>query len=199
MRDILAMVLAAAAAAAPAAAEEPSPTIPGAPPPPITVPERPPDATQGAPKPDLAPKPAPKPEEPIRPNVRTVSGEIGEVAWGEHRFTLEAADGPIAVHVDRNTLVFLESRLGTVRDLHTGMPLRVGLEGPRNLATWVEVRPQGTTAGTSKPDQQGPTVGTPGGTASGSSGAPGREPPTPRPPSSAPPGSAPGPGPVGPR
>jgi hypothetical protein len=190
MRAFLALVFSAAAAAA----EAPPPVAP-APQPPITVPERSSDAAQGAPKPDLSPKP--KAEEPIRPDVRTVAGEIGSVEWSEHRFTLEAADGPLAVHVDRNTLVFLESRLGTVRDLYTGLPVRVGLEGPRNLATWVEVRLPGTTA--SKPEQAG-TAPPPVGTSPGGSDGKGREPPKPLPPSTARPGSPAGPGPVpGPR
>ena len=192
MRAFLALVFSAAAAAvAPTAAESPPPVAP-APQPPITVPERSPDAAQGAPKPDLAPKP--KLEEPSRPDVRTVAGEIGSVEWNEHRFTLEAADGPIAVHVDRNTLVFLESRLGTVRDIYTGLPVRVGLEGAQNLATWVEVRPPGSTATSSKPEQAGHAQPPPGGTSGGTST--GREPPTPRPPPTTLPGTPPGPGPV---
>jgi hypothetical protein len=192
MRAFLALVFSVAAAA-----ESPPPVAPE-PQPPITVPERSPDAAHGAPKPDLSPKP--KPEEPIRPDVRTVAGEIGSVEWSEHRFTLEAADGPLAVHVDRNTLVFLESQLGTVRDLYTGLPVRVGLEGAQNLATWVEVRPPGTTATPGKPEQPGAAVAPPVGTAPGGSDSKGREPPTPLPPSATPPGSPPGPGPVpGPR
>jgi hypothetical protein len=91
-------------------------------------------AGPGAPE---APSPSPS-----RPTVRTVAGKISEVTLSEGRVVLEAADGPVAVAVDRNTMVYLDSRFGTVRDLAVGLPARVsvGISGP---AHWIEIRPRG--------------------------------------------------------
>src|SRR5512138_2622482 len=93
----------------------------------------PPSTAVGAADPDAALR---------RPDVRTVSGKVTALGWPEPRFTLDTGEAPLTVGIDRNTLVFLESRLGTVRDLVVGLPVRAGLSGA-NLAAWVEVRPSG--------------------------------------------------------
>ena len=76
-------------------------------------------------------------------DVRTIAGKITALDWKDARFTIAAADGPLTVRVDRNTMVLLETRAGSVRDLAVGMPVRVNVGGPANLAYWVEARPRG--------------------------------------------------------
>src|SRR5690349_9924199 len=71
----------------------------------------PPSTAVGAADPDAALR---------RPDVRTVSGEVSALGWPDPRLTLDTPTGPLTVGLDRNTLVFLESRLGTVRDLVVG-------------------------------------------------------------------------------
>jgi len=91
-----------------------------------------------------APGEAPEtpPSSPPRPAVRTLAGKIAEVTLAEGRVVLEAADGPVAVAIDRNTMVYLDSRFGTVRDLAVGLPARVSV-GPSGPAHWIEIRQKG--------------------------------------------------------
>jgi hypothetical protein len=86
--------------------------------------------------------PGASPPSPARPAIRTLAGKITEVALGEGRVVLEAADGPVAVTVDRNTMVYLETRFGTVRDLAVGLPARISV-GETGPAHWIEIRPKG--------------------------------------------------------
>jgi len=74
--------------------------------------------------------------------ARTVAGKITGVAPAESQLTLEAADGPLRLSFDRNTMVFLEARTGTPRDLVPGLPARAAV-GPGGLAYWIELRPRG--------------------------------------------------------
>jgi hypothetical protein len=88
----------------------------------------------------LAPGPADAP--PARPAIRTVAGRITEVALAQARVTLELEDGPLVLSVDRNTMVYRDSRFGTLRDLAAGLPARASV-GPSGVAHWIELRPKG--------------------------------------------------------
>ena len=79
-----------------------------------------------------------------RTDARTVSGTISAVAWSEAKVTVDAADGPVTLHIDRNTAVFLENRLGSTHDLVLGTPVRATFVQD-NRAVWVEVRPRAPT------------------------------------------------------
>jgi hypothetical protein len=93
-----------------------------------------PAVTAAADEPDAgAPQPA---------DLRTVSGKITTLAWAQHRFTVEASDGPVTLSVDRNTTVYLDTKLGSIRDLIVGTPVRTSY-GKDLIATWVEVRTRG--------------------------------------------------------
>lgn len=84
---------------------------------------------------------------PARPPAasRTVTARLVEVVLAERRAVLEASDGRIGVSLDRNTMVFLDNRQGTVRDLTAGTPVRAGI-GPGGEAHWIELRPRGAVA-----------------------------------------------------
>jgi hypothetical protein len=72
-----------------------------------------------------------------------VAGKITALDVAARELTLAASDGPLRVAFDRNTMVFLESRLGSLRDLAVGAPARVNVSGDENLAAWIELRPRG--------------------------------------------------------
>jgi len=84
----------------------------------------------------------PDPSPPPRSQARTIAGTISEVAAAGRSIVLQAADGPVSVRIDRNTMIFLDANQGTARDLAVGMPARVSL-GPNGEAHWVELRPKG--------------------------------------------------------
>jgi hypothetical protein len=67
---------------------------------------------------------------------------MAAVALPDRKVTLEAPEGPLVLALDRNTLVFLAARLGTVQDLAAGQAVRAGV-GPKGEAFWIEVLPQG--------------------------------------------------------
>jgi hypothetical protein len=170
-----------------------------------------PSAASVAPGPAAAPDPsaAAAPLEQERgADVRTIAGKVAALRWDEGRFTLEAADGPVSIRVDRNTMVLLEARAGTLRDLTVGLPVRASVRGVENLASFVEVRQRGLAptsardpkAGeAAKPDLVKDPAGGPADAAAPSSGASGAAGTGAAPPTSAP--VAPpqgGPGPAGP-
>jgi hypothetical protein len=140
--------------------------------------------------------------------VRTVAGKISAVHWEDAHFTVDGGDGPVAIRVDRNTMVLLAARQGSVRDLSVGLPVRASLRADGNLAAWVEVEPPqpagGAVAAEPGAAREGDVVKDPAGagerpTRSGAQGGAGTEgaPPTPAPaPAGSTPGSPPGPGPV---
>jgi hypothetical protein len=105
-----------------------------------------------------APAVAPAGSVPARP-ARTVAGKISAVVPAESRLTLEAADGPLRLAFDRNTMVFLEARMGTPRDLLPGLPARAAV-GPGGLAFWIELRPRGVVP-TSRDGEAGPEAAPP--------------------------------------
>jgi len=77
-----------------------------------------------------------------RPELRTVSGTVSSVDAAALRVTVEASGGTVVIGLDRNTSVYLESRLGTVRDVAVGASVRAEY-GPDGRTAWIEVRPQG--------------------------------------------------------
>jgi hypothetical protein len=133
-----ALLAAALLSAAPAGAVDPVPTTPGptTPPPSASAPGADDDARS-------RPTVGETPPAPPRPDVRTVAGKIAAIEPSRRALTLAAADGPLRVELDRNTMVFLESRLGSLRDLAVGVPARVNVSGPSNLASFVELKPRG--------------------------------------------------------
>lgn len=76
------------------------------------------------------------------PGPRTIAGKLTEVAPSGKQIVVEAADGAVRLTLDRNTMVFLEARLGTVRDLAPGTPVRASV-GVAGTAFWIELRPKG--------------------------------------------------------
>jgi 2-oxoglutarate dehydrogenase E2 component (dihydrolipoamide succinyltransferase) len=87
-----------------------------------------------------APPAAPEPDRAARP--RTVTGTLSAVSLPDRSLTLAAAEGPLQLSLDRNTLIFLETRMGTVRDLSAGLTARA-LVGARGEAYWIEILPMG--------------------------------------------------------
>jgi hypothetical protein len=156
--------------------------------------------------------PEPPADEPRTADVRTIAGKIAVLRWNDGRFTLEAADGPVSIRVDRNTMVLLEARTGTLRDLTVGLPVRTSVRGPDNLAAFVEIRQRGiaptparepATADTGKPDlvkdPAGNATGTPAPGPATPAGPPGGAGTDGAPPTSAPvPPSPESPGPTAP-
>jgi hypothetical protein len=140
MRRLLAAGAALATLALRATAVEPAPATPT---------PGPPDARG-----ETAGRPA---ETARRADVRTIAGKIAALDAARRELTLAAADGPLRVTLDRNTMVLLESRLGSVRDLAVGVPARVSVSGAENLAAYVELRPRGVvpTASTGEPPAGG--------------------------------------------
>ena len=77
-----------------------------------------------------------------RADLRTVTGRIATVDAPGRKVTIETADGTVVLEFDRNTNVYLDGRLGTVRDLAAGAPVRASF-GAERLAYWIEVQPRG--------------------------------------------------------
>ena len=92
---------------------------------------------------------------------KTVSGTLSEVVPAQHRVTMAAADGPVTLSLDRNTLVFLETRQGTVQDLAAGLPARASV-GPKGEAYWIELLPPGAASPTPPPSPASTTSQSPG-------------------------------------
>jgi hypothetical protein len=80
---------------------------------------------------------------PQRSDVRTLDGTITAVARLERAVTIETDGGTVKLIVDRNTSVFLPSRLATIRELTVGTQVRASY-GPDRRAFWIEVRPPAT-------------------------------------------------------
>jgi hypothetical protein len=72
--------------------------------------------------------------------LRTISGRISAVdAPGRRVTVVTATDGTVVLEFDRNTNVYLEERLGTVRDLVAGARVRASF-GTARRAYWIEIR-----------------------------------------------------------
>jgi len=100
---------------------------------------------------------APDAGRPSADDLSTVSGKVGQVAWERHEFTLDAADGPVTVSVDRNTTIYLDTKLGSTRDVTVGTPVRTAYSKDK-VAIWIEVRSRGVIP---TPGREAADAGTP--------------------------------------
>jgi hypothetical protein len=98
--------------------------------------------------------------------LEQLSGVVREVDRKSHHITLETGTGGerVTLALDRNTMVYTASGLGTVLDVVPGAQIRAGRNADF-VAYWVQVRPQ-TGKGTAVP---APTPGQ--GTGPGGGGA----------------------------
>jgi hypothetical protein len=103
-------------------------------PPPSLVP------VPGAPRPGTArAEPPPKAPLPRGAVLDEVSGVVREVDRQTHKLTIESVSGPVTLALDRNTMVYTASGLGTVLDLAPGQQIRAGRNADY-LAYWVQLR-----------------------------------------------------------
>lgn len=163
---ILAALLALPAGAA--AQERPA----AATPPPASAPGAPAGEVRGALPP---PRVVPLPDEgtPARRGtvLVEVTGTVRAVDHARQLVTIDTAAGPVTLSMDRNTLVYGPSGLGTVLDLTPGSPVRAGRNADM-VAYWFTVRPPAA-----PPPSPTPGQGTgPGGGAGPPPGGEGRAP-----------------------
>lgn len=109
-----------------------------------------------------APDPAAKAPEPKMGSLSDVVGTVVQVDRADHRVTVRTASGPQQLQLDRNTLVYLASHLGTVLDVQPGAEVRAGRNAD-GLAYWISVR--------APPPATSPTTGQ-GSAATGGKGPP---------------------------
>jgi len=116
------------------------------------------------------------------PGFHLVSGSLERVDWDARRITLTTPSGPENLPFDRNTMVFLEDREGTLADLERGQRVRASLAAD-GRAYWVEViHPEGgADGGTGAAGADGGT-GAAGAAGSPDGGAPAADGGTPTPP-----------------
>jgi hypothetical protein len=199
----LALALAASSARAqaggPAGGSPPTsgaaPSAPAGPAAPTPVVDAP--ATAAAPRVEPPSAKAPAPRGAV---LEAVSGVVGEVDSQAHRLTVETASGPVTLSLDRNTMIFVAGRLGTVLDLARGQQVRAG-RNAELLAYWVQIRaparpgPEPATGGEAAPASAGPaSAGEAAGGGAGPAPSPpptvqGEVPPGPPPSDGAPPGN----------
>ncbi|HUK66122.1 MAG TPA: hypothetical protein VLV17_04790 [Anaeromyxobacteraceae bacterium] len=74
----------------------------------------------------------------FRSEVRTAQGRIASFSFEDRSLTIDTADGPLVLSVDRDTAIFREDRYGSPRDLKPGARVRAAY-GDGHLAYWVEV------------------------------------------------------------
>lgn len=99
------------------------------------------------------------------------SGRVAAVDWGDRRVTVLGGGGRLELGFDRNTVVFLVGRLGTMRDVLPGVEVRAGV-GQDGVAAWIEIGPSPSDGGAAGPgDGAAPAAG------SGSAGRPDGGPP----------------------
>jgi hypothetical protein len=100
--------------------------------------------------------------------LEQVTGTVKEVDRKEHRIVVESSGGVrITLSLDRNTMVYTSSGLGTVLDVVPGAQIRAGRNADM-VAYWVQLRPS------APPQGQAPAPGpaaVPGGAAPPVSGA----------------------------
>jgi hypothetical protein len=139
-----------------------------------------------------APSKAPLPRGAV---LEEVSGLVQEVDRKTFKLTIESVSGPVTLSLDRNTMVYTSTGLGTVLDLAPGQQIRAGRNADY-LAYWVQLRASAKTEPGPTPAQgtgPAPAQGTgPAGTAAapateGSGKGPGTTPTSPAAPGAAPP------------
>src|SRR5512133_290262 len=108
--------------------------------------------------------------------LQEVSGKVAEIDRKAHKLRIDTAAGPVTLSLDRNTMVYTSTGLGTVLDVIPGAQIRAGRNAD-DLAYWVQVR------AAPQPPQSTPGQGTGpagGGSApAGEGGGPGCAAPTP--------------------
>ena len=92
---------------------------------------------------------------------RSVSGTVRAVSAEDRKVTIDGPEGAVTLDFDRNTSVWLETRLGTVRDLVVGAQVRAQY-GRDRRAAWIEVR-----RAAAPPASASPRDATPAGAAKG--------------------------------
>jgi hypothetical protein len=110
--------------------------------------------------------------------LEQVSGTVVSVDRQAHRFTIDAAGQKVELSMDRNTMVYTPSGLGTVLDVVPGAPVRAG-RNAELVAYWVQVRPvPGKSPTTGVESTQGQGTGPAGGSAAAASEPRGGPPPS---------------------
>lgn len=108
------------------------------------------------------------------PGLEIRSGSVVAMDWGDRRVTLLGTAGRFDLGFDRNTVVYLMGRLGTLRDLLPGVEVRAGV-GQDEVAAWIEIRRPPPDGGATGPGDGGATArrggGSPGGADGGTPGA----------------------------
>ncbi len=91
-----------------------------------------------------------------------IMGRVAKVDRSKARLTIEDQGRSVELSYDRDTSVFLERRLGTIRDVVPGAQVRVSADGG-GLAYWIEVRTLqgGTTGAAGGGGDAGAAAGTP--------------------------------------
>jgi hypothetical protein len=131
--------------------------------------------------PDRRAEPAPsKAAIPRGAVLEEVSGSVREVDRKTHRITVDTASGVVTLSLDRNSMVYTATGLGTVLDLAPGQQIRAGRNADF-LAYWVQLR-----AAVAPPPAPAPGTGP-----AGSGAAPATEPSGPGGSSIPPPGGVP--------
>ncbi len=127
--------------------------------PPEAEPRPPPASTEPTPRASPAPaEPSPSKAIPRGSVLEEVSGTVRSIDRKEHRLTVDTgAGGTVALSLDRNTMVYTASGLGTVLDIAAGSQIRAGRNADF-LAYWVQVR-----ARTAPSAPASPAAGTPAG------------------------------------
>src|SRR5512138_1245118 len=71
--------------------------------------------------------------------LEEVSGKVAGIDRREHKLRVDTASGPVTLSLDRNTMVYTSTGLGTVLDVLPGAQIRAGRNADF-LAYWVQVR-----------------------------------------------------------
>ncbi len=183
-----ALAIAAVAAALSAGAEPPAPpdAAAGTAPPKAAAPAAPPAS---APSQCGANAPPGKPPVERGTVLEEVSGTVAGIDRKAHRLRVDTPSGPVTLSLDRNTMVYTATGLGTPLDVSPGAQIRAGRNADF-LAYWVQVRKTAASPSTTPGQGTGPAGGA---SAPASEGAgPGAAP------APAPPTTGTGPGPAGP-
>ncbi|HEY6101036.1 MAG TPA: hypothetical protein VIW03_16490 [Anaeromyxobacter sp.] len=135
----LALALAASAVRAQVPGAPVGGKVPVMPPPGTSGPASPGAPAPAAPAGARAEPPPSKAPVPRGAVLEEVSGVVREVDHKDNKLTVEAVTGPITLSLDRNTMVYTASGLGTVLDLAAGQQVRAGRNADFR-AYWVQLR-----------------------------------------------------------
>jgi hypothetical protein len=147
----LAAALAFAAVPPAAAAEDPSSTPPAA----ANLGPGAAAARPSTPKVPADPEARPVPAASV---LEEITGTVSAVDRSGWKLEIATAKGPVTLHLDRNTLVYTQTGLGTVLDLSPGQPIRAG-RNATFTAYWVQLRPAAAGAPPPGPGAAAPAEG----------------------------------------